>query len=60
MHLAVATDEKSTLAGVDTVTGKRVDLELLHSRNIISQLGRLEAMINAPSIKIRNEREKVY
>lgn len=37
MHLAVATDEKSALAGVDTVAGKRVDLELLYSQDIAGQ-----------------------
>lgn len=36
-YLAIATDEETTLGGVDTEAGERVDFDLLHSTNHIVQ-----------------------
>ncbi len=55
-HFAVATNEKFALGGIDTVSGERVNLDLLHSP--VSTLDEAESNEHVPSIIAMKKQQK--
>ena len=59
-YLAVATNEELALAGVNTVAGEGVDLELLNSGRPLSSYSNCNNQRNAPSTEYHQSKQQEH